>query len=117
MVDISNSSELRLAGYSMTQLSGEWLLNARARRCAQAEYKAELTAKEDWRLSSETRLLDEGGCRGPVYIKRRLCMFHISTSYSISSAGGTLIYCIRNAVLEKSKFFCGGGKATVKNVL
>jgi hypothetical protein len=91
MVDISNSSELRLAGYSMTQLSGEWLLNARARRCAQAEYKAELTAKEDWRLSSETRLLDEGGCRGPVYIKRRLCMFHISTSYSISSAGGTLI--------------------------
>jgi uncharacterized protein YbdZ (MbtH family) len=30
MVDIFNSSELRLAGFSMTQLSGERLLDARA---------------------------------------------------------------------------------------
>jgi hypothetical protein len=40
MVDIFNSSEFRLAGFSMTQLSGERLLKARARRGAQAEYQA-----------------------------------------------------------------------------
>jgi hypothetical protein len=45
MVDIFNSSELRLAGFSMTQLSGEQLLKARARRGAQAEYQAEITVK------------------------------------------------------------------------
>ena len=45
MVDIFNSSELRLAGFLMTQLSGEQLLKARARRDAHAEYQAEVTAK------------------------------------------------------------------------
>jgi hypothetical protein len=53
VVDIFNSSELQLAGFSMTQLSGDRLLNARARRGAQAEYQAELTAEAVWRLSSE----------------------------------------------------------------
>jgi hypothetical protein len=66
MASILNSSELRLAGFSMANLSGERLLNARARRGARAEYQAELTAKEIWHLSSEMRLLAEGGCRGPV---------------------------------------------------
>jgi hypothetical protein len=80
IVNIFNSSELRLAGFSMTQLSGERILNARARRGAQAEYQTELTAKEVRHLSSETKLIDEGGCRCPVYIKRRLCMFHIHYS-------------------------------------
>jgi hypothetical protein len=46
MVEIFNSSELRLANFSMAQLSGERLLNARARRGTQAEYQAELTAKD-----------------------------------------------------------------------
>jgi hypothetical protein len=45
MVEIFNSSVLRLAGFSMTQLSGERLLNARARRGAEAKYQAELTAQ------------------------------------------------------------------------
>jgi hypothetical protein len=66
MVEISYSSELRLAGYSMTQLSGERLLNARARRGAQAEYQAELTANAVWLFSSETRLKAEGDYRGPM---------------------------------------------------
>jgi hypothetical protein len=66
MVDIFNSSEFRLAGFSMTQLSGERLLKARARRGAQAEYHSGITVKAVWRLSSETRLLAEGACRGPM---------------------------------------------------
>jgi hypothetical protein len=66
MASILNSSELRLAGFSMAHLSGERLLNARARRGAQAEYQAELTAKAVWHPSSDMRLLAEGGCRGPV---------------------------------------------------
>ena len=45
MVDIANSSELRLAGFSMTQLSGERLLKARARRGAQVENQSEITVK------------------------------------------------------------------------
>jgi hypothetical protein len=45
IVDIFNSSELRLAGFSMIQLNGERLLKARARRGAQAEYQAEITVK------------------------------------------------------------------------
>jgi len=42
MVDIFNSSELRLAGFSMTQLSGERLLKARARRGAMPNTKLKL---------------------------------------------------------------------------
>jgi len=67
MVDIFNSSDLRMADFSMTQLSGERLLNARARRGAQAEYQGELAAKAVWHISSDTRLLAEGGgCRAPM---------------------------------------------------
>jgi hypothetical protein len=72
LVEISNSSKLRPEGFSMIQLSGKRLLNARARRDAQADCQAELTAKEVWYLSPETRLLAKGACRGHMQMKRQV---------------------------------------------
>jgi hypothetical protein len=65
MIEIFNSSGLQLAVLSMAQLSGERLLNARARRGAQAEYQAELTAKEVWSLSVRDEALGRGGLPWP----------------------------------------------------
>jgi len=56
-VDISilNSSELRLAGFEMEQVSGARPINMRARRGAQAAELDEIEAGQKWRIPVETK--------------------------------------------------------------
>lgn len=65
-VDVCNSSELRLAGFEMTQSRGLRQINARPRRGAQAERQAELQAEAAWLLPPETRKRAEAACRAVI---------------------------------------------------